>query len=249
MTRHNYHVDRRDIGSVEALIDAFDVRGTEFERAIRLALTLHDQAFILYVDHVNQPSLSPLDDAFTFNVQTGELVLFTEEPQVLLSAILEMAMFLRGFETLLESGEEWQVQVTIGAWRRVRYDLESRFSAVPRPIWQVAIEPDALGQYNMASFSTAAYLASCPNVEVAFPPGTNAMIIDAYRRMSRIMDAIALDIGLEDHEQFNRRLRRALDWIAESLLPDSSPSPFDDLLGPEGFNDAFFEDLPDDTAR
>jgi len=34
-------------------------------------------------------------------------------------------------------------------------------------------------------------------------------------------------------------------WIEESIMPKDI-SPFDDLFGPDGFSDKFFEDSPED---
>ena len=242
MGKNNYYVDKTDSVSVEALIDAFRARSTDYESAIRKVLSIHDESFLLYVDYVNRPEQAPLDDAFTFNLTTGELVLFSDEPLVLIDAILEMAMFLRGFDTLLGEGDDWEVQLAIGAWRHVRRTLKAELELGPEHTWRINLDLEPLDHFNYISFNTMLYLAGRPNVEVAFAPDTNAMVIVAYHRIQRMLEAIALDIGLDEHELFNRRLRRTIKRIAESLLPDADPSPFDDLLGPNGFDERFFED-------
>lgn len=244
MSRTNFLVDNRDSASVEALIDAFAARGTDYEAAIREALGLHDRSFVLYIDHLNRPDVSPLDDAFTFNIETGELALFAEEPHVLLDAILEMAMFLHGFDTLLEDGDEWEVQIAIGAWRHVRQNMLEQFALETEIHWRVAIDPTSIERFTVNTFNTAVYLAARPNLDVDFPPGCDAQVIEAYRRISRMLQAVALDIELGDHQKFNRRLRRTVAWIGETLRPADEPSPFDELFGPDGFDNSFFEGGP-----
>ncbi|MCC7207885.1 MAG: hypothetical protein IT323_11295 [Anaerolineae bacterium] len=248
MSRTNFLVDKRDSASVDALLDAFGARGTEYEAAIREALGLHERSFVLYIDHLNRPDVSPLDDPFTFNIETGELALFAEEPHVLLDAILEMAMFVRGFDTLLEDGDEWEIQIAIGAWRHVRQNLLEQFALETEVHWRVAIDPSSVERYTMGTFSTAIYLAARPNLDVDFPPGCDAQVIEAYQRVSRMLQAVALDIELGDQAKFNRRLRRTVAWIDQSLRPADEPSPFDDLFGPDGFDDAFFDDEPDSNS-
>ncbi len=243
MGKSSYYVDKRDPTSVRALIEAFDVRGTNYEDAIRTALSIHDRAFILYVDHANMQQLSPLQDAFTFNIETDELVLFTDNPDALVDAVLEMAMFVRGFNTVMGIEDEWKTQVAIGAWRHVREALKVRLGLplAPARNWSAGIELEAVERFNMMSFAPLVFLASRPDVEITFPDGANSLCITAYQRLKRIMEAIALNIGLGDHLTFNRRLSRALLWIEESILPKDI-SPFDNLFGPDGFADGFFED-------
>jgi len=249
MRKNNYYIDRSDPLSVEVLIDAFDVRDTPDEWAIRAALGLHERSFILYVDHVNRPQISPLDDPFTFNMETDELVLFTDDPDVLVDAILEMALYVRGFNTLMGIDDEWKIQIAIGAWRHVRESLKVELGLAVPPMdkrWSVTLDLETVERYNMISFAAAVYLAGRPDLDVEFPQGTSALVVTAYERLSRIVEALAWNIGLDDQQKFNRRLNRALAWIEESIMPQDI-SPFDDLFGPEGFSDKFFEDDPDDV--
>jgi len=247
MSKSSYYVDQSDPTSIQELIDTVDVRGTYYEDAILGALSLHARPFILYIDFVHRPQSSPLDDAFTFNIETDELVIFTDEPESLIDAILEMAMFMRGFNTLLGVEDEWKVQVAIGAWRHVRERLKAQLQVIPPSgnRWSVNLELDTVANFNIISFTTVVYLASLPQVEVVFPEGTSALVVSAYERLSRIMQAVALDVDLTDHVKFNRRLNRAVAWIEESILPQND-GPFDDLFGPGGFSDRFFEDGLDD---
>ncbi len=248
MPKSSYYVDMNDPASIQELIDAFDVHGTRYNDAIRTALSLHNRPFILYVDLLHQTDISPLDDPFTFNMETDELILFTTEPAPLIDALLEMAMFLRGFNTLLGVEDDWKVQVAIGAWRHVREQLKVQLQLAPpnRRRWAASLDLDMIASFNLISFAIAVYLAGRHELEVVFPEGTSALVVSAYERLSRIMETVAFEIGINDHLKFNRRLNRALSWIEESIFPKDEASPFDDLFGPGGFSDRFFEDGPDD---
>src|SRR5688572_20120739 len=146
MGKSSYYVDKSDPASIDALIERFDVWGTPYEDAILTALSLHDRPFILYLDFLHQPQISPLDDPFTFNIETDELVLFTDEPAALVDAVLEMAMFVRGFNTLLGVEDDWKIQVAIGAWRHVRERLkiQLRIAAPADKRWSASLELDTV---------------------------------------------------------------------------------------------------------
>ncbi len=243
MAKTSYYVDKADPASVEGLIDAFEARGTEFEDAIRQALKVHGKSFILMIDRLSQLQASPLQDQFSFDMNTDSLILFSDNPTSLIDGILEMAMFLRGFNTLIGVNEEWKIQVAIGAWRHVRESLKAEMN-LPLEVeknWGAALELEAVEKFNMMSFGTMLMLSGRPDVEVIFPDGTSALVMSSYQRMTRILEAVALEIGLDDHAKFNRRLNRAVGLIEESILP-SDDSPFDDLFGPDGFSDKFFAD-------
>jgi len=244
MGRVSYYVDTADYRSVESLITAFGARGTHHESAIRTALRLHPQPFVLFIDYVNRPELSPLDDAFAYNAVTGEMALYSDEPTVLVEAILDLALLRSGFETLARANEEWEPHVAVGARRYVRQALKVDLNLEQDVVWRVGLELATVEVYNLPAFMSIIYLASRPNVEVIFPDGTNAMAIIAFQRLSRIMEAIAFGIKLAEPERFNRRLHRAVDWVLNDILPSSDISPFDDLLGQNGFNERFFEDDP-----
>src|SRR5258708_17270294 len=153
MGKSSYYVDKSDPTAVRALIEAFDVRGTNYEDAIRTALSIHDRAFILYVDHANMQQLSPLQHPFTLNIETDELVLFTDNPDALVDAVLEMAMFVRGFNTVMGIEDEWKTQVAIGAWRHVLNALKVLLGLPLPPAlnWNPGIELEAVKRINMMS--------------------------------------------------------------------------------------------------
>jgi len=245
--KSSFYVDKADPQSVNNFLDIVGAGETYYENAIRTALRLHERPFLVYFDHVHRPQVSPLQDAFTFNMETDELVMFTDSPAQVIDALLEMAMFVRGFNTLMGVEQEWKIQVAIGAWRRVRESLKARMSIQPAPekVWSADLELETVERYNAISFGAMVFLAGRPDVELIFPEGASALVIGAYQRLMRIIEAIALNVGLDDHQLFNRRLNRALQWIEETIMPRDF-SPFDDFFGPEGFSDSYFEGSPED---
>ncbi len=245
MARTNVHVDSTDPDSVERLIDAFEVRSTDYEDAIRMAASLHDRPFVLYIDHVSQTQLSPLDDAFTFDLSTGELILFSDDAGSLVDALLDMAMFQHGFNTFMGANDEWKTQFAIGTWHYVRRALKAKLDIGGEATWRVGVRPEIVERFDLAAFSSVLYLAGHPDVELTFPPGANALVVTTYQRLARMMETVAFDISLENHEAFNRRLDRTMAWIEASILPDTETTLFDDLLGPEGFADHYFGNFVD----
>jgi hypothetical protein len=247
MGKNSYLVDKTDPASIQALIDAFDARGTAYEDTIRTVLSIHSRPFTLSVDdRADRLSISPLDDAFAFNMDTDELLLFSDNPASLVDALLEMAMFLEGFNTLIGIEDEWKVQVAIGAWRHVRENLKAQYQLMPPlgKLWSASLELETVKRYDRLAFAAMVFLAGRPELDVIFPEGANALVIAAYRRVVRIIETIALGIGLNDHLAFNRRLSRAVLWIEESIMPRDD-SPPDGLSGSEGYSDLFLDDESD----
>jgi hypothetical protein len=245
MSNTTYYVNSEDATSIESLIDAFEARDTTHEDAIRRVLALHERAFTVRLDFVSRPTLTPLDDAFTFDTMTDELVVYSNDPAVLVDAILEMAMYMRGFNTTLGSFDEWKTQFTIGAWRHVRRNLKEQLGFDTSTVWHFPLEIDAVDRFNPRSFESMIFLAGRSDGDVAFPPGANAIVVEAYQRLRRIMHTLAFEITLDHFQTFNRRLASALRWVEESIMPGEA-SPFDDLFGPGGIDDRFFSEGLDD---
>jgi hypothetical protein len=253
MGTQTFHIDQQDPQSIRELIDAFDVHGSFFEDAIRTALSIHERPFtlLLYSDQVDPSRLSPLQDAFTFDINSDELILYSDDAALLIDAIIEMAMFQRGFNTIMGADDEWKVQVAIGAWRHVRESIKEQLQIAPplEKVWSASLDLETVQHFNLISFGTAVFLASRPDVDVVFPEGTSSTVITIYHRLSRIMATVAFDIGISDHVAFNRRLGRALHWIEETIVPQAeNDTTFDDLFGPDDFSDRFLDDTPDDMA-
>lgn len=248
----NYVIDSEDSLSIQTLLDVFSARSSYDEHSIRSVLRLHNHPFILSleVDYARPLELSPLQDAFTFDMESDKLIMYTDDKTMLVDAIIEMAMYLRGFATLLGLGDEqeWKVQVAIGAWRRVRETIKEELGLSDRDgkVWGAGLELDTVERYDRIAFGTMVFLASRPDVEVIFPDGANSRCIVAYRQLTSIVEAIAQHIRLDDYARFNRRLNRAVHWIEEQLMPSeltviSDVEDIDDIDDLPGF--ASFPDL------
>ena len=209
------------------------MRDGQFEAAIRQAAALQPLPYAVYIDYLNQPpELSPMFDPFTFDMDTDELIVFSDEPSIMLNALLEMALYMSGFSTLMGVDEEWKVQVAIGAWRRVREALKQQLQ-MPYTIgrmWLVQLNPDGVAHFDPETFSLVVTLAGCPDVEIEFPDEAAPDLVSAYRQLSRIFDVIGTAISLQDRAVFNRRVLHAVNLIDEHLAPhadEDKPRRFD----------------------
>lgn len=248
MAKSTYYVDKSDSTSIQAIIDAVDAGGTDYEEAILAALTLHDRSFVLNMDQVGLVQMTPLQDPFTFDMDTDELILYTDDPATLVDAIIEMAMYLRGFNTLIGVEDDWKTQLAIGAWRYVRDNLKGQLYLMPpsEKQWSASLEPETVEHFNLISFATVIFLAGCPNLDVVFPDGTSPLVEAAYHRLVRMLQTVAYNVGINDFRTFNRRLGRAVSWIEETLMPKDA-SPFDDLFedSEDELDDQLFDEGPD----
>jgi hypothetical protein len=224
-----FHIDSTDPASVQQLIDAFHIYGTPYESAVREVMTIHNRPFdlVLTINEELREQLSPLHDAFSFDMETDELLLYSDEPETLIDGLLEMALFLRGFNTIIGVDDDWKTQVAIGAWRKVRDNIKDNLMIDydTGTQWSAGLDAETVKEYNAISFGAMVFLASRPEVDVVFPEGTNQLVSNAYERLTQIIDAVALNIGIDDHLVFNRRLSRALLWIEDTLLPKNGASP------------------------
>jgi hypothetical protein len=240
-----YHIDKADVLSAESLISAFADHRTGLDSAIRAALSIQQRPFMLRVDvdPDNPAEIPPMHDAFTFDIDTDELILFSEDTAQLVDALIEMAMYMRGFNTTLGVDEDWKTQVTIGAWRRVRERIKKQHHIPALQTERLSANPflETVRHFNHISFHAMVFMAACVDLEVIFPNGAHKKVIETYQRLVRIMDTIAYNVDIDDYRSFNRRLGRALQWIEENILP-TDDTLFDDLFGPDGFNDMFFDD-------
>jgi hypothetical protein len=243
-----------DAGAADAFINAFAIGGHSLEQQIRRALALHTQPFtICYKPAGFGAEAHPymLNDTFSFDLDSNQLVLLDSAPETLLNAVIEMAMYQRGFETLLrvDTDADWGVQIAIGAWWHVRQHLKNDQpnGLLPRAQLELEIGEDSVAYYDYTSFVGMVYLASTPHLGVIFPEGSNAEAHNVYHRLCLLVRVIAFEIGLEDAQKFNARLRRVIDYISRELAPPVEESPFDRLLGRDGqFDSSYF--LAEDEA-
>ncbi|HVO41051.1 MAG TPA: hypothetical protein VMT34_00435 [Aggregatilineales bacterium] len=224
-------VDMNDPTSMSTLFDTFAIEGTPYEAQVRTVLSLIGRPFLLQIVHDLRLSLSPLQDQFSFDMDTDALIVFTDTPATLVDALLEMAMFLRGFNTLIGLDEEWKVNIAIGGWRHMRQNLRAMYNLEPSEgkEWTAPLDSHVAEDYDLVSFNTIVFLACHPNVEVIFPPEANPSLVAAYDEIARLVESVPADLTLDDHALFNRRLSDAVLRIEESIMPPARPSaPPDD---------------------
>ncbi len=242
MRKNAYWIDPAEPLSAEPLIDAVNARAGQFERAIRAAIGTHKRPFTVFIDYLNRPpEPSPMFDPFTFDMETDELIVLSDEPSILVDALLEMAMFMRGFNTLIGVDADWKIQVAIGAWRRVRETLKQALGLphLVGQVWLVTLNADGVTQFDAASFTLAVTLAGCYNIEVKFPEGTAPRVVTTYRYLTHVLELIGHSVSLDDQVMFNRRLNRAVSLIEEHLAPEP-----DSDNGTPDLPDNLFGDLP-----
>lgn len=242
-----YVIDPENEDSIDTFLVDIKAYG---HTALRRVIGLHNRPFAVTIDLENAPpELIPLVDAFTFNTEDESLIVYSNEPEVLIDAFIEMAMFMRGFNTIIGSEDHWKVDVAIGAWRMVRYNVKLSL-AVHDPEQQLLITPpvETVDHLDFVTFSGMVFLAGQHGAVVEFPDGADQEVIDLFQRLRRMIAAVGLDLNLKDVEIFNTRLLRAINQIETALLPHipliASPcSAFEDYIESPEFNmDGLLED-------
>ena len=149
MNRDNVILDPGDLeGTLRRLALAYDLTPDVLEMVAQVlaiypcsARVRYDEAAALLYQGIS------LTDKFTFNIETDDLIVFDDSPETLIDALIEMAMYLTGFSTMLGNEEEWVVEFTAGAWKLVRNQIKRRLdlpvSDEPRAI--VGQPPKATG--------------------------------------------------------------------------------------------------------
>ncbi len=210
---------------------------------LRRVIALYPRPVLLYVDEANAPiwSRDPLADKFTFNMETDELVLFSRDPMTFVDAMIEMAMYVAGFSTMMGVDAIWKVDFTIGSWKPVKNHIKRQLNLPvwDTPQWIVGLPPSPeeamledpypfrtlVSQLDLASFSQMVRLAARDDVEVNFPTGADPRVIQVYIRMKTAMHQVADGLGLADWREFNRRLLRTVQELEEEYQPHKLPVP------------------------
>jgi hypothetical protein len=210
---------------------------------LRRVLEHYPKSVILYVDEANAPLMagSALDDLFTFNTETGELVLFSSDPMTFVDAMIEMHMFVAGFDTLMGADDHWQVEFAIGAWkpikntikRRLRIPLQQSIRGVvglpPEPGEAPLEDPypfkSLVSTLNLFSFVQMIRLAAREEIRVHFPNGTDPRVMEVYFSVKRAMHSVASGLDIQDSEAFNERLRSKIQELDERYQPSKLPLP------------------------
>lgn len=211
--------------------------------ALKPVIASYPKPVIMYVDEANAPLFanSLLDDLFTFNMQTGELVLFSADPMTFIDAFIEMWMYVAGFETLMGHEEYWRVEFAIGAWKPVKNAIKKQFGIPvregilgivgmpPEPEDMILDDPypfrTLVSKFTLFSFIQMIRLAGREEVGVHFPEETDPRVIEVYHTMRRLMHEVADGLSIDDVQEFNLRLRAKLEDIADLYEPTTLPVP------------------------
>ena len=210
---------------------------------LRRVVTQYPRPVIMYVDEANAPlyAQSPLDDHFTFNMQTGELVLFSSDPMTFIDALIEMWMYISGFETLMGDDSYWKVEFAIGSWKPVKNNIKDRLG-IPvssQIMGIVGLPPDPeeapiedpypfktlVSDFNLMSFTQMVRLAGRPDVRVNFPNGTDDRVKEVYFTIKKAMLVVGEGLDIFDATEFNRRLMVEIEELEKRYQPDKLPLP------------------------
>ena len=243
MKNNQVYLDPQNVEASMQQLDRFYRLDDATTETLRRIVECYPKPVIMYVDEANAPLVvaSPLDDLFTFNTETGELVLFSADPGTFVDALIEMWMYISGFDTLLGDDDHWKVEFAIGAWKPVRDNIKRQLNIpVNEDILGVVglpPEPDEapledpypfktlVSTLNFVSFTQMIRLAGRREIRVHFPDGTDPSVRDVYRAMRRAFRQVGLDLGIDDADQFNRRLRTRLQIIERRFNPGNLPMP------------------------
>ncbi|NDJ77355.1 MAG: hypothetical protein GYB65_13965 [Chloroflexi bacterium] len=180
-------------------------------------------------------------DKFSFDMDTDALVLFSWEPEVIIDAFIEMAMYLNGFATMLGNREEWIIEFTIGTWKpvknRIKRQLGIQVHDHPRMV--VGLPPNKdqtpaddpypfrklVSSYDIVSFHQMVVLAARDDVAVYFPPETHSKVLAVYVYMRRAIQEVAQGLSLGDYEEFNTRLLEAVQKLQNLFNPSRLSYP------------------------
>lgn len=264
MKNNQVYLDPADVeSSLRQLKRFYRLDDTTLE-AIRPVIASYPKSVIMYVDEANAPlyANSLLDDLFTFNMQTGELVLFSADPMTFIDGFIEMWMYVSGFETLMGHEEYWRVEFTIGAWKPIKNAIKRQFGIPMKEGIQGIVgmppEPDEMmlddpypfrtlvSKFTLFSFIQMIRLAGREEIGIHFPEGTDPRVVDAYQDMRRLMHEVANGLSIEDVEEFNHRLHIKLEEIAALYEPSKLPVP-EEWQGNSDTRDAASGEIGSDT--
>ncbi len=245
MSSSHVRLDPQDVeGSLRQLAQVFRLDAATLALVERV-IPLCARTFDMYLDDVQASYLGDLAlaDRFTFDIETDELVLFSPDANTLIDALIEMAMYLAGFLTMIGGDDIWVLEFTIGAWKPVKNRIK-RGLGIPvrdRPSGVVGLPPPPerapdddpypfrtlVSRYTLTSFQLMVRLAARDEITVYFPPETHPKVLAAYVYMRRAMQDVAKGVGIEDHAVFNSRLLHEIQRLENLFHPGQ--------LSPEGW--------------
>ena len=235
-------LDPEDVaGTLARLQISFNLEASALPELGRVVPLLPTAAFATE-NRLEDPAalVSPLADRFTFDVHENELVLFETTPETLVNAVIEMAMYLAGFSTLIDDDDLWATQFTIGAWKHARDGIKRSLNiSIPDRRGVVGLPPPhdraptddpypfrtLVSRFDLASFYQMVLLAGHEAFSVYFPPSAHSRVQFTYTYMREAMRGIAADIGINDVERFNQRLREELRRIEDEFHPEQLVLP------------------------
>jgi hypothetical protein len=242
--RHNVVIlDPRDLdGSMHRLAGAYDL-SPDMLSLLRRIVALFPRTVQLSVDEAGAILYEDLSlaDKFTFDIESDSLLLYNTDPDTFIDALIEMALYLMGFSTMMGSADEWVTEFAIGAWKPVRNRIKRELDipvhtqpravvGMPPPIEQAPVNDPypfrtLVSTYDLASFYQMVILAARDDVAVYFPPETHHKVLAVYVYMRRAMQEVAKNIDITDHEAFNARLVTAVQRLQRLFDPSNLPPP------------------------
>ena len=211
---------------------------------LRRILELYRRPAWLYVRDLDPEFLveALFIDRFGFDIDNDALVLYDTDPLTFIDGLVEMAMYLAGFITLigLEKEKEWMIELAAGAWKPIKKRIKQQLGlpTTGETHWVIETPPmetpsiaeqEALqalfSQLNALSFAQMVHWAARDDVEVRFPANADPSVIEVYVRMKVAIAQVAESIELEDWREFNQRLLTMVNDLEAEYRPAELPKP------------------------
>jgi hypothetical protein len=237
---------------------------------LRRVLAILPSSARMYMDEANAVLVKNLAliDKFTFDLEADELIIYSLDAETLIDALIEMAMYLSGFATMIGTEEIWVTEFAAGAWKPVRKQIKRNLdlpvdehprAVVGLPSSQEKEQEQGFSfreivtHYDVDSFHQMITLAARDDVAVYFPPDTHSKVLATYVYARRAMQDVAKGLGIGDHQEFNGRLIEAVQRIQSLFNPQDLPSSVYNIAKAAQKEDpfeAFIEELfaDDDNA-
>lgn len=233
--RHLHH-------SLQQLAEIFDLAPDQIS-TLHQIIAFFPRAAVMRIRKSPVPSVGqvPLSDKFTFDIDQDELILFDCDFDTLVDALIEMAMYLAGFLTLMGADETWVIEFTIGAWKPVKKSLKRQLNLPlhDRPRGIVGLPSNAqnkpdesaflfrtlVSYYDQVSFHQMVMLAARDDITVYFPPETHPKVLAVYVYMQRAIQEVGQNLELKDYQVFNTRLIEKIQQLQALFKPATLPPP------------------------
>ena len=252
MPQNRIILDPRNVNITLRLLSALIDFDDETQEHVRRVIELFPRSAVLCLDATNEELFTdlPLWDRFTFDIETDELILFSRDTDTLLDALIEMAMYLSGFSTLLGNDDTWVTEFTIGAWKPIKKRIKLRLNIPiedhPRYVislpstttQQVDLDPELhelVSHFDRVTFDQIIVLAGRDDLAIRFPPKTHPKVLALYLHTRRAIHEVAQGIELSDYPLFNARLLEKIQTLEKLFAPTRLASR--DASDPKGPGD------------